>query len=279
VSLGAPPDRFTDAGQTWGLAPLSPRGLAEAGYRPITELLRGVMRYAGVIRIDHVLGLMRAFWVPDDGSPGGDVRYPLDALLAVTAIEAHRHGVVVVGEDLGLVSRGFRKRLARAGLYGVDVTQFMRGTDRSLPAPGDLRRRSMASFGNHDTPTIAGFFAGRDLDWNQRLGRMTPAQHKAQKAEREQLAAELGVPSDKRRVRIHHDLAASSAEMVAVQLDDLTGAVEQQNLPGTVHEHPNWRRRCDVSAEDASTEPELRNVAEIMNAAGRAAPDKNATKT
>ncbi|HSF95786.1 MAG TPA: 4-alpha-glucanotransferase [Thermohalobaculum sp.] len=269
ATLGAPPDAFGDIGQNWGLAPLSPHGLTTSGYRPFIELLRGVMRYAGVIRIDHVLGLMRCFWVPDDGAPGGYVRYPLEGLLAVIAIEARRHGVLVVGEDLGLVPRGFRNRLARAGLYGVEVTQFMRGTAGGLPAPAELRPRSMASFGNHDTPTVDGFFAGRDLDWNLRLGRMTAAQHDAQRREREHLAAQLGAPATKRRLRIHSDLAASTAELVAVQLDDLTGAVEQQNLPGTVHEHPNWRRRSAISVEAAANAPGLREIGAIMRRAGR----------
>ncbi len=286
ATMGAPPDAFGDTPQKWSLAPLSPHGLRDAGYRPFIELLRGVMRHAGVIRIDHVLGLMRGFWVPDDGAPGGYVRFPFEPLLAVIRIEAARQGVVVVGEDLGLVPRGFQNRLSKSGLYGVDVAQFMRSAKGGLPEPAELRRKSMASFGNHDTPTIEGFFAARDLDWSHRLGRISAERRETAGAERAELAARLAEsegPSGKmagpkgesarRRDRIHRDLANSTAEMVAVQIDDLTGAVEQQNLPGTIDEHPNWRRRSSLSVEEAGASPELARVAAVMRAAGRGGGD------
>jgi len=271
ATLAAPPDAFGDAIQGWSLAPLSPHGMARQGYRNVARLLRGSMRYAGAIRIDHALGLGRCFWAPDDGSPGGYVRYPTDALLAVIAIEAARAGVLVVGEDLGLVPAGFRERLAEAGLYGVDVLQFERGGDGGFPRPEDLRARSVASFGTHDTPTVAGFFSGRDLDWRVTLGHLDAARRDQAMAERHWLRGGYGETQDDWAPRIHERLAWSRSELVAVQLDDVTGEVEQQNLPGTVEGHPNWRRRAGVTVEEVGASAGIARVAHQMRVAGRAA--------
>ncbi len=269
ATLAAPPDAFGDDVQGWGLAPLSPHGMAKQGYRNVARLLRGSMRYAGAIRIDHALGLGRCFWAPDDGSPGGYVRYPTDALLAVIAIEAARAGVLVVGEDLGLVPAGFRERLADAGLYGVDVLQFERGGDGGFPRPEDLRARSVASFGTHDTPTVAGFFSGRDLDWRVALGQLDAARREQAMAERHALREGCGETPSDWASRIHERLASSRSELVAVQLDDVTGEVEQQNLPGTVDGHPNWRRRAGVTVEDVGESGEIGRIAKHMRNAGR----------
>ncbi len=269
ATLGAPPDQFGDEVQGWGLAPLSPRGMAAQGYQNFARLLRGAMSHAGAVRIDHALGLGRSFWVPDDGSPGAYVSYPMESLLAIIAIEATRADVLVIGEDLGLVPDGFRERLAEAGLYGVDVMQFARGAAGGLPEPHEVRRHSVASFGNHDTPTIKGYFWGRDLDWRVKLGHLDEPGRDWVNGERVALRSDLGETPDDWTKRIHADLARSEAELVAVQLDDLTGEVEQQNLPGVVDEHPNWRRRAGLTVEEAPSSIALRDIGAVMRDAGR----------
>ncbi len=276
VSQGAPPDAFTHDGQNWGLAPFSPPGLRRAGYRPFIDNLRATMRYAGLVRIDHVLGFARAFWLPNDGGPGAFVRYPLETLLAITAIEARRSGCIVVGEDLGLVAGDLRDALARAGLYGCAVIQLTRDDDddRMMIAPSDYRARSLASFGNHDLPTLAGFRSGHDLDWQERLGHVEDDETEAVRADRaadnarlDALTADAGEVSDTDAV--HATLARSPAELVAVQLDDAFGEVDQQNIPGTIDEHPNWRRRIAVPVESLRDDPRLATVGAIMRAARR----------
>lgn len=258
VSLGAPPDAFAPGGQVWGLAPFSPAGLAADGYRPFKALLSATMRHAGMIRIDHVLGFSRAFWAPEDGTPGGYVRYPMAALIAVTKIVAARHRALVVGEDLGLVEPGLRDALAAAGIYGADVMQF--------DWDGMRRERALASFGTHDTPTIRGYFSGADLEWREARGQIGAEEAAAARAGRAKQRADFGEPL---REAVHRRLAAGPAALVAAQLDDLTNARAQQNLPGTVDEHQNWRRRIELAVEAWADEPALIETAAIMAEAGR----------
>ncbi len=289
VSLGAPPDAFSPEGQNWALAPFSPEGLRRASYAPFIELLRATMHHAGLVRIDHALGLSRSFWIPQTGEPGGYVRYPLDALLAIVAIEARRAGTVVVGEDLGLVPAEFRDRLAEAGLYGCAVMQFERDASGAFRDPRSYRAQSLASFGTHDTPTFNGFCAARDIGWWARLGRIPPDGVAAARAERADALAALArlcEPDDAplgaacgnaaatdeiAPDSMHRTLARAGSALVAVQLDDALGAVEQQNLPGTIDEHPNWRRRASAPVERLAGDPRLARLGRTMTDAGRAA--------
>ncbi len=257
VSMGAPPDAFAPSGQNWGLAPLSPEGLRAEGAATLARLIDAAARHAGMVRIDHVLGFGRAFWAPDDGSPGAYVAMPLDLLLAAAKIVAHRRRVVIVGEDLGLVEPSLRHALAEAGLYGMDVLQF---------DPKAGRERALAAFSTHDTPTVAGFFAGRDLDWRERLGHAAPEATAGARIHRAAWRDSLG---ENPVGAIHRRLAESPAALAAVQLEDLAGALEQQNLPGTVHEHPNWRRRLTVPVEGWAGAPSLKETAALMAEAGR----------
>ena len=266
VSLGAPPDPVSSTGQTWGLAPLSPFGLRRTGYRAFAALLRGVMRQCGMIRIDHVLGFFRAFLIPETGAPGAYVRYPFEEMLAVVMIEAHKAGVLVVGEDLGLVPEGFRESLADRGIYGLDIAQFwMKSAQSNLP-PDAFRAQAIAGFGTHDTPTLAGYITGADLANLHKLGLLDDvqlAQHR--KARRPQPAVSVLQARD----RLHDQLAASRAALVSVQLDDVTVEEMQQNLPGTVDQYPNWQKRHRIAVEDMSTHAELGAQAALMRAAGR----------
>ena len=268
ASLGAPPDEFNEAGQNWGLAPLSPHGLRVRAYAPIIEILRSGMRHAGAVRIDHILGLQRSFWWPAGGAPGAYVRQPVDDLLGVVALESHRQRCVVVGEDLGTVPAGLRRLLDRTGVMGCSVLYFEREQDGSFRKAADYRSRSIASIGTHDLPTLAGFWAGRDIDWRERLGLYTdPAQGERERGARQaELTALLRLlesegllphgidpeapPDDLPwpvAVALHRMLAGSPALLMALQIEDALGAIEQANLPGTIDQHPNWRRRLEPS--------------------------------
>jgi len=294
VSLGAPPDAFNPAGQNWALAPFNPHGLQRAGYRPFIEMLRAAMAHAGIIRIDHILGVRRAFWVPDAGrwagAAGGYVAYPEEALLALIRLEAARAGCVVVGEDLGSVPPGLRERLAEAGLLGCAVMQFEKD-DHRLRAPQSYRAMTLASFGTHDTPTLRGWWCGWDIARRHEINRGDAAALQAalddRAAERRSLARLLhdegllpeGVDPEAPPVEaddalvlaVHSLLARAGSALVAVQLDDALGRVEQQNLPGTVDEHPNWRRRYDVAAGALAAHPGLAAIARLFAPAAPAA--------
>jgi 4-alpha-glucanotransferase len=282
VSLGAPPDAFNPAGQNWALAPFSPPGLRRNAYRPFIAMLRTAMRHAGVIRIDHILGLRRSFWVPD-GAPGCYVAYPQEALLALIRIEAWRAGCVVVGEDLGSVPPGLRERLSEAGLLGCAVMQFEKKGGR-FRRPRDYRPAALASFGTHDTPTLRGWWSGWDIDRRHDLGGQDATARAAEHAERvadrralarllqdeglapEGLDAAAPPPEadDALVAALHGLLARAASTLVAVQVDDALGQVEQQNMPGTTNEHPNWRRRYPVAVGDLAEHAGLQAIAEIF---------------
>ena len=283
VSLGAPPDAFSPEGQTWNLAPFNPPGLRAATYRPFIQMLRAAMAHAGIIRIDHLLGFNRGFWVPESGTPGGFVRYPLEPLLALIRIESARAGCVVVGEDLGSVPPGLRRRLADAGLLGCAVMQFEQDEHGFRP-PRHYRAASLASAGTHDTPTLKGWWSGRDIEVRHHLGRTTTQDRTealaARTAERCALwrllvkeghappdldpAAPPPQADDAIVLAVHALLAGASSSLLSVQLDDALGIVEQQNLPGTIDEHPNWRRRYPVAVEALAGDPGLAAIAAVV---------------
>ena len=255
VTIGAPPDHLNPEGQSWNLAAHAPARLRAAQYRPLRAMLRKLMAKAGILRVDHALGLLRSFWIPDDGSPGGYVSQPFEGLLAVIAIEAARARCLVVGEDLGLVPDGFRETLNGAGLLSYAVWQYETAADGTLCDPKDLRAFSLACFGTHDTPTLRGFWYGQDIDWWQRMGWLTSGQtrHDERARQRAGLRKLCDLPPeagpDRIAEAVQARLCTAPSALVALQLDDLLGCLEAQNLPGTVTEHPNWRRRLPVAVD------------------------------
>jgi len=265
VSLGAPPDAFAEDGQTWGLAPFNPRTLIETGFKVLAETLRWQMRFAGMLRVDHILGFERAFWVPE-GLPGTYVQMPRDAMLAVLRIEAARAGCVVVGEDLGNVPDGLRWELAERAILGCEVALF-----EPHRAAEHYREQALASFGTHDLPTWVGWREGRDISARLDIGEMdaaaADAAHGARKADVEAFLQHVGgdVSSD----AAHGFLARTSARLVAVQAEDVFEAVDQPNLPGTVESYPNWQRRLPVDVADWAKDDRLRRTGQIMRRAGR----------
>jgi 4-alpha-glucanotransferase len=268
AQIGAPPDIFNPAGQNWGLPPLNPIDLASAEYRAFVDLIRANMRYAGGLRIDHVMGLQHLYCIPDGlkASDGAYVRYPLDELIGILALESHRHECLVIGEDLGTVPAGFRERLAAANVLSYRVLFFEQDWDKNeFHPPHAYPAHALAVAGSHDLPTLQGWWKGRDLDVKESLG-LFPQEGEAgaQRERRERdraaivkalqvegvLASDRPVTTERFAAAIHGFLANTRCGLVAVQLDDLIEEVEQVNVPGTNREHPNWRRKYRLTLED-----------------------------
>ncbi|MEM9756172.1 MAG: 4-alpha-glucanotransferase [Pseudomonadota bacterium] len=272
VSLGAPPDALGLTGQTWNLAPFDPKTLIARAFAPLAETLRYQLRFCGVLRIDHILGFQRAFWVPDGGAPGAYVSMPLPAMLAVARIEAARAGAVIVGEDLGVVPEGLRAELAASGILGCRLAMFERDADGFAPAAA-YPQGVLASFSTHDLPTWAGWRSGRDLrDWH-RLGALNDQQATLARQERQRdvaaLDAKLSTGGDASMQDLHAFLARTPSRLVAVQAETILGMNSQPNMPGIVEGYPNWRQRLTVSTADLAAHPDLANAAKAMAASGR----------
>ncbi|MEO0653733.1 MAG: 4-alpha-glucanotransferase [Pseudomonadota bacterium] len=267
VSLGAPPDAFAADGQRWNLAPFNPRALIDQGFAALAATLRCQLRHARLLRIDHILGFERAFWVPDSGAPGGYVRMPRDAMLAVARIEAARAGVTIVGEDLGNIPDGLREALGAAGILGCRVAMFEGGR-----AAKDYPAGVLASFGTHDLPTWQGWRAGADIDLRATLGTIDASAkaeaHAARANDVARMDAAMGAASGDVDA-LHAYLAATPARLVALQIEDILGVAAQPNLPGTIDEYPNWRHPLPVGVEDLTDDPRIARAAAIMAAAGR----------
>ncbi|WP_298836962.1 4-alpha-glucanotransferase [uncultured Roseobacter sp.] len=277
VSVGAPPDHLSPAGQNWQLTGYAPRRLQMQQYAPFRQVLAATMRHCGLMRIDHVLGLNRSYWIPDEGSPGGYIRQPFRALMAIVAIEAERAGTVIVGEDLGLVPPGFREEMSDRGLYGYTVQQFEKTRVGNFRRPSRLRPHTLACFGTHDTPTLQGYLQGEDIAWWEKLGWIDADTRTRAGRQRRADVATLpggqarGQTADGRRDSIHRALAGGATALVAVQLDDMLNVSQAQNLPGTVSEHPNWQRRYPIGVDKLSDHAGLKKTAQIMARAGRSA--------
>ena len=269
VSIGAPPDHLSPAGQNWNLAAFAPRKLKAQRYRPLRRILAKTLSHAGIIRIDHVLGLNRSFWIPDDGSPGAYIWQPFESLLAIIKIEAERQNCAVVGEDLGLVPEQFRETMRSHGFYGYSVMQYEKDDAGQFRDPHHTPAQVLTCFATHDTPTVKGYEIGRDIDWWQKLDWISDD---TATDLRNQRANEVGNLSTEIpfQTNVLNRLAQSNADLVVVQLDDVLGEVEAQNLPGTIDQHPNWRRKYTTSLEMLGQSPELKAVATTMKDAGRA---------
>jgi glycogen operon protein len=236
VSLGAPPDPFARDGQVWQLAPFEPHALRAAAYEPFIAILRANMRHAGLLRIDHILGYMRQFWVPDGaaGKDGAYVDFPLEDLLAVTASESHRARCTIIGEDLGTVPPGLRERLAESNILSYRVLWWERDGERFL-APERYPPLSVSCLSSHDLPTFAGWRQGRDA------ARLKDEAALRRALQEQSLSVDNG--DDGLMIAAHELLARSRSALVQVQVDDLLGETEPLNVPGTDKERPNWRRR------------------------------------
>jgi 4-alpha-glucanotransferase len=293
MSVGAPPDAFNARGQDWGLPPWRPDRLAQSGYAPYRQLLRALFRYAGALRIDHVMGLFRLWWVPQGQPPteGTYVRYDAEAMLAVLVLEASRAGAVVIGEDLGTVEPGVREALRERGVLGTSVLWFERdweGDGRPLP-PERWRADCLATATTHDLPSTASRLTGDHVELRDSLGLLTRpldeerAEAAADAGEWLELLARLGLlhgtgggadpSSEEAQIQaVHRFLLRTPARMVGIWLPDTVGDRRPQNLPGTWDQYPNWRLPIAdgegrvVTLEDLAASPRLHALVEVLRA-------------
>jgi (1->4)-alpha-D-glucan 1-alpha-D-glucosylmutase len=286
--IGAPLDDFNLNGQDWGLPPLRPDRLRAGRYALFVQALREAMRHAGAIRIDHVMGLMRLYWIPPDANAleGAYVHYALDELLAIVALESQRNRCLVVGEDLGTVPDEVRAALGAAGVLSYRLLVFERTADGAFKAPADYPREALVAVSTHDLPTFAGWWAGRDLALRETLGLFPSAALRdaqfARRAEdrprllraleREGLlpagaagdAAATAAATPELALAAHRYVARSPARLLMVQLEDVLGVTEQVNLPGTTIEHPNWRRKLPPAPEATAGEARVEAFARAL---------------
>ncbi|WP_343713483.1 4-alpha-glucanotransferase, partial [Inquilinus sp.] len=264
ASIGSPPDAFNADGQNWTLAAISPRAMVETGFTPFLDTLRATLRHAGGIRIDHVMGLARLWLVPDGMAPteGAYLTYPVEDLLRLVALESHRHRAVVIGEDLGTLPWGFADMLAGHGLAGMRVLLFEREGDGFKPAEHwDAGAVAMSS--THDLPPVAGWWRGTDIAARAKLGQYADdgAAERAQRdADRSRMWQAIGggpVPEEPAPVvdAALRFVARAPSRLALVPLEDALGLEQQPNLPGTIDEYPNWRRRLERPAGEALAEP------------------------
>ncbi|TQE27778.1 4-alpha-glucanotransferase [Streptomyces ipomoeae] len=291
MSVGAPPDAFNSRGQDWGLPPWRPDRLAESGYAPYRRLLRALLRHAGALRIDHVMGLFRLWWVPRGRPPteGTYVRYDADAMLAILVLEASRAGALVIGEDLGTVEPGVREALDERGVLGTSVLWFERdweGTGRPLP-PERWRANCLATATTHDLPSTASRLTGDHVELRHGLGLLARpleeerAEAAADVGEWLALLARLGLLNGTRGSRssaceeaqiqaLHRFLLRTPARMVGLWLPDTVGDRRPQNLPGTWDQYPNWRLPIadatgrPMTLEDLAASPRLHALVDVL---------------
>ena len=276
VSVGAPPDEFNPAGQDWGLAPINPGTIAHNDFAGVRRLMASAMRHAGAIRLDHVMGLKRIFMIPHGMTPGEGayVRYPFEQVLDVIAQESRGAGCIVIGEDLGTVPEGFRETLSHYGLWSYRVMLFERDHQGRFLPPENYPVHAVATFNTHDLPTHRGWLTGHDLRVKRSIrvdpGESDESRHWAQSKLREALQerAPDGAPDDFAAVASY--LGAAPSLLVCVALEDILGVTDQINIPGTVAQHPNWRRKLPVALEDMEGNEEFRRVSEVFAKAGRA---------
>ncbi len=263
ATIGVPPDRFNAIGQDWGLPAFVPHLARASDHRAFVETVRAGLRHAGGLRIDHVLGLFRMWWVPAGAHPrdGAYVRYAVDELLAILAIESVRAGAVIVGEDLGTVPRGVRSRLAHANVLSTRLLYFERRSPAGYP------RRALASITTHDLPTLAGMWSGTDLADQAAAGLAPDAAGLA--LLRSRIAAAAGVPetTDLPTVTLaaHRALAASPAALVAGTLEDAMQVERRPNIPGTVAPaRENWSTALPRPIESLRDDRFVAHLAEVL---------------
>ena len=284
ASVGAPPDAFARRGQDWGLPPIDPWRLREAGYAPLIDTLRANMRHAGALRIDHVMGFQRLWWVPAGAAAdqGAYVRYPLDDLLGIVALESRRQRCLVIGEDLGTVSDELRRALDPREIFSYRLVLFER-EGRAFRPPAAYPRRALVAWSTHDLPTFAGWWRGDDIALHAALGLVGAEAVEGERAERrearaallealhrEGLAREVVGPeaafTEELALAVQVLAARTPAAVMVVQMEDALGVAEQANMPGTTGEHPNWRRKLPLPIEAWPGEPRLLRLAHALDA-------------
>jgi 4-alpha-glucanotransferase len=283
LNVGAPPDLFNPQGQNWGLTTFAPWTLRTAHFAPFLTTLRAATRHAGGVRIDHAMGLTRLWLVPEGASPaeGAYLTYPCTDFLRLIRLESHRHRAIIIAEDLGTVPEGFQDDLADSGIDGMRVLWFERD-DGGFRPPSTWSVEAAAMTSTHDLPTVAGWWRGTDIETRHGLG---PARRSdGEREERKQRAADRRLIWEALRSAEVAEGSASAAstdgvvdaairfvaetpsELALVPLEDMLGLVDQPNLPGTITEHPNWRRRYPGEASSIWDRPEVVRRARLLKA-------------
>jgi 4-alpha-glucanotransferase len=262
VTVGAPPDKYNTLGQDWGLPPFIPHQLRAAAYEPFRQTIRATLRHAGGLRIDHVMGLFRLYWIPQGADPslGAYVRYPADEMLAIVALESQRAQAMVVGEDLGTVEEGVQQQLAAHRLLSYRLLWFETNPPACYP------ELALAAVTTHDLPTIAGLWSGADLRIQRQLG-LRPNEEGLREIT-ERLRAMTGLPEEAevREVilRAHQLLAEAPSAVVTATLEDALAVEERPNMPSTTTEWPNWSLALPTSLENLQTLAFTRAVADTL---------------
>lgn len=278
VRIGAPPDRFSPRGQDWGMPPPHPARMGRSGYHAFAAALRANMAYAGALRIDHIMGLQRLFLIPKGGQPadGAYLRYPADDLFGILSLESQRSRCLIIGEDLGTLPAGFRERMARECLLSTRVFYFERHADGLFKRPDAYPAHSVAQANTHDLPTLVGFWQGRDIALQRGEGASRDAvraersrvQQLILDALRDQGLLDAGAADDlspgELVIAVSRFLARSTSSLVLVSLDDVVLSVDPLNVPGTVTEYPNWRRRLPLTLDALRRDPRWLEVARAV---------------
>jgi len=285
ATVGAPPDPFGQLGQDWGFPPFRPGRLAETAYRPFRQVVRASLEHGGGLRVDHVMGLFRLWWVPVGlGAVNGTyVSYDHEAMLRVLVLEAARAGAMVVGEDLGTVEPEVRRALDGAGVLGSAVLWFTREEDEITPLPpAGWRERAVASVSTHDLPTAYGFLADEQVRVRAKLGQLDRPVEEEQarvREERERLLAMMraeglarpGAPDSEVVLDMYRLLARTPSAVVLAMPADAVGDLRQPNLPGTLDQYPNWRlpladsTGTEVTLETFLASPATATLIEVLN--------------
>ena len=282
AAVGAPPDAFAPRGQDWGLPPLDPWRLREAAYAPFIATLRANMLRAGALRIDHVMGLARLWWVPAGHEPGEGayVRYPLEDLLGILALESHRGRCLVIGEDLGTVADDLRRALEANEVLSYRLVLFERNGEDFKP-PAEYPRRALVAWSTHDLPTFAGWWRAEDVATRAKLGMLDEGAAAKERDDRrrargaliarlrhEGLAGEGANPDGPLTgdiaVAVQALAARTPAAVMVVQMEDVLEIAEQANLPGTVDQHPNWRRKLPLPIEAWPRDARVRRLTRTL---------------
>lgn len=285
MAVGAPPDMYNQQGQTWNQPPWLPAALAEAGYAPLRDMIRTLLRHAGALRIDHVIGLFRLWWIPSGLSPaaGTYVRYDHEAMIGVLALEAHRARAVLIGEDLGNVEPWAREYLSARGILGTSVLWFEREGEGLRP-PEQYRESLLATVNTHDLPPTAGYLADEHVALRARLGLLTrPVEDELADADAERAAMLAllrsrgliteGATEEEMITALNVLIAASPSQLLGVALVDAVGERRTQNQPGTDKEYPNWQIPLADSAghavllDDLPTTPRFTDLLDAVDSA------------
>jgi 4-alpha-glucanotransferase len=263
VRIGAPPDEFAASGQDWGMPPFDPWKLRALNYEPFIQTIRATMTSGAGVRVDHVMGLFRLWWIPAGASPveGAYVRYPKDDLLNILALESQRASSYVIGEDLGTVEPGVREEMAERDMMSYRVMWF------EPSPPVDYPELALAAVTNHDLPTIAGVWTGADLREQKEIG--LDVDEEAEAYLRERLRERAGVPDDAPVEtvieRTYAALAQAPSRLKVATLEDALALEQKPNQPGTTDERPNWSLRLPLSLEELEQAELPRRIARALN--------------